>query len=74
MCHLETTITDQYYFYLYTSEGIRDLITMLERVTNEVIGYEPQGNRLQNSRQTPEVHSTLRGKVYFNTAGKCKCD
>ena len=51
-----------------------DLITMLERVTDEVIRYEPQGDGLQYSRQTPEVHSTLRGKVYFNVAGKCKCD
>ena len=51
-----------------------DLITILERVTDEVIRYEPQGYRLRNSRQIPEVHSTLRGKVYFNTAGKCKYD
>ena len=51
-----------------------DLTTMLERVTNEVVRYEPQGDGLQNNRQIPEVHSTLRGKVYFNTADKCKYD
>ena len=49
-----------------------DLTTMLERVTDEVTKYQPQ-NRLHDSRQSPEVCSTLRGKVYFNT-GKCKCD
>ena len=43
-----------------------DIITMLERVTNEVTKYKPQGDGLQDSRQSPEVHSCLRGKLYFN--------
>jgi len=50
-----------------------DLITMLERVTDEVTQYEPRGDELQDSRQNPEIRSTLRRKVYFNTY-KCKCD
>lgn len=37
-------------------------MTILERVTNEVIQYKPQGDGLQNSRQIPEVHSTLEEK------------
>ena len=55
----------------YASE--EDLITMLERITDKVTEYEPQGNGLQDSKQSPEVRSTLRRKVYFNT-WKCKCD
>ena len=43
-----------------------DLTTMLERVTNEVTKYKPQGGGLQDSRQSPEVRSCLRGKLYFN--------
>ena len=51
-----------------------DIVTMLERVTNEVMKYEPQGDGLQDTRQSPEIRSTLRGRVYFNTSGKCKWD
>ena len=43
-----------------------DLVTMLERVTNQVTKYKPQGDGLQDSRQSPEVRSCLRGKLYFN--------
>ena len=50
-----------------------DLYTMLERVTYEVTQYEPRGDKLQDNRQSPEVRSTLRGKVYFNI-NKCKCE
>ena len=50
-----------------------DLFTMLERITNEVTEYEPRSAKLQDSKQIPEVQSTLRKKVYFNT-GKYKCD
>ena len=50
-----------------------DLITMLERIIDKVTEYEPQGNGLQDSKQSPEVRSTLRRKVYFNT-WKYKCD
>ena len=46
-----------------------DIATILERVINEVTKYEPCGNGLQESRQSPEIRSTLRGKVYF-TIGK----
>ena len=49
------------------------LITMLERITNEVTEYKPSSAKLQNSKQIPELWSTLRKKVYFNT-GKYKCD
>ena len=50
-----------------------DLITMLERITNEVTEYEPRSAELQDSKQIPELRSTLRKKVYFNT-GKYKSD
>ena len=43
-----------------------DVITMLERVINEVTKYQPQGSRIQDTRQTPELRSCLRGKLYFN--------
>ena len=44
-----------------------DIITMLERVNNEVTKYQPQGNiSYQDSRQSPEWRSSLRGKVFFN--------
>ena len=47
-----------------------DVITMLERVSNEVTKYEPQGGGLQVSRQSPELRSALRGKVYFQIDSK----
>ena len=40
--------------------------TMLQRVNNEVTKYKPQGNEFQESRQSPKVRSSLRGKLYFN--------
>ena len=40
-----------------------DLITMLERTTNKVTEYEPRSAELQDSKQIPEVRSTLRKKV-----------
>ena len=44
-----------------------DIITMLERVTDEVTKYQPQGNILyQDSRQSPELRSSLRAKLFFN--------
>ena len=45
-----------------------DVVTMLERVTDEVIKYEPRGHG--DSRQSPEIRSTLRGKVYFTIANE----
>ena len=50
-----------------------DLITMLERVTNEVTKYQPQGDKQQDSKQSPELRFALRGKIYFNIV-KHKCD
>ena len=50
-----------------------DLITMLERITDKVTEYEPQHIELKDSKQSPEVRSTLRRKVYFNTE-IYKCD
>ena len=43
-----------------------DIDTMLQRVNNEVTKYKPQGDGLQDSRQSTEVRSSLRGKLYFN--------
>ena len=43
-----------------------DIITMLERVTDEVSKYQPQGSMYQDSRQSPELRSSLRGKLFFN--------
>ena len=46
--------------------AIEDIITMLERVNDEVTKYQPQGNMYQDSRQSPELRSSLRGKLFFN--------
>ena len=51
----------------------KDIITMLERVTDEVTKYQPRGDKRQDSMQIPELLSVLRGKVYFNIH-KHKCD
>ena len=51
-----------------------DLITMLERVGTEVIKYQPQGNRWQDSRQSSEIRFALRGKIYFKIGKHIKCD
>ena len=51
-----------------------DLITMLERVGIKVIKYQPQGNKWQDSRQSPKIRFALRGKVYFKIGKHIKCD
>ena len=45
-----------------------DIITMLERVIHGVTKYQPRSEDLdlQNSRQSPEVRFSLKGKIYFN--------
>ena len=45
-----------------------DIITMLERVIHGVTKYQPRSDDLdlQNSRQSPEVRFSLKGKIYFN--------
>lgn len=45
-----------------------DVITILERVINEVTQYQPKSSdlELRNSRQSPEVRYSLKGKIYFN--------
>ena len=55
-------------FRRYTAYEDVVTICMLEsrRVTNKVTQYEPRGNGVQDSRQSPEICSALRGKIYFN--------
>ena len=43
-----------------------DITTMLERVTDEVSKYQPQGNIYQDNRQCPELRSSLRGQLFLN--------
>lgn len=45
-----------------------DMITILERVIHDVTQYQPKSDNLEykNSRQSPEVRFSLKGKIYFN--------
>ena len=44
-----------------------DLITMLERVDNEVTKYgPPKGSEFQGKREGIEIRLCLKGKIYFS--------
>ena len=43
-----------------------DMVTMLERVENEVAKYGSKGTEFQGIREGIEVRLSLKGKIYFN--------